>query len=286
MSVLSGKTAVVTGANSGVGRSATELICAAGAHVIMVCRSQSRGERAREEILRSQKDARLELEVADLVDLAQVRGLGERLSGRLDRVDLLINNAGVWRQSRETSPDGFEVSFATNHLSHFLLTHLLLPPLLEHQGRVINVSSEAHRRGDFRRSTIDSIARGEAWKNGIQAYGDSKMANILFTRGLVQRYGSRGLTAAAVHPGVLATRIWNQNSGPLSWLMRAAKPLLAKPSVGGQAVARLATHPRPEEVTGLYFKIEEEVEASAQAQDVDLANQLWDKSVEWTGMAT
>jgi len=283
---LGGQTAVVTGANSGVGRSATELIAGAGARVIMVCRSRERGEEARDALLRSQADAKLELEIADLVDLTQVRGLGERLAARLESVDILVNNAGVWRQRLETSPDGFEVTFATNHLAHFLLTDLLLERLLAGRGRVVNVSSEAHRRGDFRRADIEAVARGGAWKNGIQAYGDSKLANVLFTRGLVARTGPRGLTANAIHPGVLSTRIWNQNSGPISVMMRAMKWIMSKPDVGGRAVMHqvaAADLDQVTQVTGRYFKVEREVEPSAQALDDSLVDELWERSSGWVG---
>ena len=284
MSHVEGQIAIVTGANSGVGRSTTERLAAAGAHVTMVCRSRERGERASAQIRKEHPGASLVLEVADLVDQVQVRALGERLASVLDHVDILVNNAGVWRQHRETSPDGFEVTFATNHLGHFLLTHLLLDRLRAGRGRIVNVSSEAHRRGDFRRAEMEAVAQGDAWRNGIQAYGDSKLANVLFTTELVRRFGEEGISANAVHPGVLATRIWNQNSSPISLMMRVFKIFMAKPDVGGGAVLHLVEDPARDGVTGRYFKVEEEMEPASAARDEALARELWERSVGWTGV--
>ncbi|MCG8469861.1 MAG: SDR family NAD(P)-dependent oxidoreductase [Gemmatimonadetes bacterium] len=285
MADLTGQIAVVTGANSGVGRSATELLCRAGARVIMVCRSRERGQRALDEIQSGAPGASVRLEVADLVEQALVRRLGERLADELDRVDILVNNAGVWRHKRESSPDGFEVTFATNHLAHFLLAHLLLEHLRTGRGHIVNVSSEAHRQGDLRRAAIETIARGDAWASGLQAYSDSKLANVLFTTELARRYGDQGVTAVSLHPGVLSTRIWNQNSGPISLLMRLFKPLMSGPDVGGRAVLRLAEDPgRDREVSGTYYKVEKRVDTAPQAQDDELAKELWDLSAAWIGL--
>ncbi len=284
MPEFEGQTAIVTGANSGVGRSATELLAASGARVVMVCRSPERGERARDAIAGSGLPGGVELEITDLADLSQVRALADRLAARLDRLDILVNNAGVWSERRKFSPDGFELTFATNHLAHFLLTLRLLDALRAGRGRVINVSSEGHRRGKLRRASLEEIARGEAWGGGVQAYGDSKLANVLFTFELARRHGGEGITANALHPGVLATRIWNQSVGPISLLMRPMKLFMAKPAVGGKAVLRLAS-PDMDGVSGRYFEIEKEAEPQPQARDEALARELWELSERLVGLA-
>ncbi|MDE2661427.1 MAG: SDR family oxidoreductase [Gemmatimonadota bacterium] len=284
---LKGQVAVVTGANSGVGKSAAQLLSRAGADVTMVCRSRERGEPALADVRQAgaAAGADVRLELADLSLQADVRALADRLAARLPAIDILVNNAGVWLHRRQISSEGFEVTFATNHLGHFLLTHQLLEPLAAGRGRIVNVSSEAHRNGDLRRAALDAIVRGDAWKGGFQAYGDTKLANALFTFESERRWGARGITANAVHPGVLRTQIWRKNRSALGLLLNAAKGLMAKPEVGGRAVMQLVEDPARDKVTGRYFKVESEVAATAQAYDEDLARKLWDQSLEWTGIA-
>ncbi|MCZ0934759.1 MAG: SDR family NAD(P)-dependent oxidoreductase [Gemmatimonadetes bacterium] len=284
---LKGQVAVVTGANSGVGKSAADLLARVGADVTLVCRSRERGEPALSDARQAgaAAGAAVRLEIADLSLQADVRALADRLAARCPAIDILVNNAGVWLHRRQITPEGFEVTFATNHLGHFLLSHRLLAPLAAGRGRIVNVSSEAHRNGDLRRAALESIVRGDAWKGGFQAYGDTKLANALFTFESVRRWGAHGITANAVHPGVLRTQIWRKNRSALGLLLNAAKGLMAKPEVGGHAVMRLVADPARDEVTGRYFKVESEVAATAQAYDKDLARELWDRSLEWTGSA-
>ncbi len=275
--------AVVTGANSGVGRSAAELLAAAGASVVMVCRSEQRGRAALEEVSKQSPDPRVRLEVADLSSLGSLRELASRLAG-LGSVDVLVNNAGVYRARREMTEDGFEMTMGVNHLGHFALTHLLMEQLTEAGGRVISVSSDGHRSGDLKRAPLDDILTGRIPFKGLQAYADSKLANVLFAFELSRRMGRAGLTAAALHPGVLATRIWNQNLNPLSLMMRVFKPFMKRPSTGGKAVCRLAFGSEAADVDGRYFHVEEESKAVDQAYDQELAEKLWNESARLTGM--
>ncbi len=293
---LRGQVAVVTGANSGVGRSATEMLLRAGVHVTMICRSRDRGERALAELRDTAAAERyppggvhgesagscVALELADMSRLEDVRTTAERIAARVPAIDILVNNAGVAQARRVESPEGFELTFATNHLGHFLLTHLLLDQLEAGRGRIVNVSSRGHRHGDMRRAPLEDIARGRAWKGALQAYGDSKLANILFTTESVRRWGDRGITANAVHPGVLATDIWNKTPRVVRFLIRPFTWFMDKPDVGGAAVMNLVKDPARDDINGRYFSEQDEELPSVQARDEALARELWDHSLEWT----
>lgn len=309
---LSGQAAVVTGGNSGVGRSATEMLLRAGADVTMICRSRERGERALAEIRDAEmRDAgiasggagaeatgagggkpgrtsdtapqpEVTLEIADMSRQADVRAAAESIGARLPAIDILVNNAGISSARRTLSADAFELTFATNHIGHFLLTHLLLERLEAGRGRIVNVSSRGHRGGDLRRASLDDIARGRAWKGPLQAYADSKLANILFTFESVRRWGGLGITANAVHPGVLATDIWNKTPRIARLLIRPFTWFMDRPEVGGAAVMNLVAGPGGNGVSGSYFNVQREEKPSAQASDRILAHELWERSLEWT----
>ena len=280
---LTGRVAVVTGANSGVGKSATELLLAAGAAVTLVCRDRARGERALTELERTCPGGTATLELADLACPDAVRGLATRLNARLDRIDILVNNAGVSRERLYTTAEGFEWAFATNHLGHFLLTNLLLERLWD-GGRVVNVSSTAQRYGDLLRAPLDEIARGQAWKNVFQTYSDSKLANVLFTVESARRWQDRGVAVNAVHPGVLATNIWHNQRGALGVILRAIKVFMRNPDIGGHAVLAAIRRSEPGRVSGRYFELTAERRPHPQAEDRDLARDLWERSLAWTGL--
>jgi NAD(P)-dependent dehydrogenase (short-subunit alcohol dehydrogenase family) len=282
MTDLSGTVCVVTGANSGVGKSATTLLAARGASVHMICRNPRKGEAALAEIQRKAKSSAVFLHIADLSSLAAVRTVARELT-ELGRIDLLVNNAGVYRARREISEDGFEMTMAVNHLAHFLLTQLLFNRIAKASGQVINVSSEGHRSGDLRGAPLESIVRGEGRYSGMKAYSDSKLANVLFTVELARRHGGDGITTNAVHPGVLSTRIWNQNVDPLSLFIRLFKPFMGRPRRGGKAILRLASDPDLAGVTGKYFRVLLETMPGKMAHDRALASELWDLCASLTG---
>ena len=275
---------VVTGGNSGVGKSAARSLATRGAQVILLCRSRERGEAALDKLRRQTGNDLISLRLVDLAELDQVRAVGESLASELDHLDGLVNNAGVVRARREITSDGFERTMATNHLAHFLLTALLMRPLEAAGGRVVNVSSEAHRSGKLHRAPLEAILRGDIRYRGLQAYSDSKLANVLFSNELSRRAGGT-ITSNALHPGTLATRIWNQNRTPLSLLTVALKPLMGSPDIGGRATARLATDARLESVSGAYFNVEAPAEAAPAGRDPELARRLWQTSAELTGVA-
>ncbi len=273
----------MTGANSGVGRSVTELLLAAGAEVTLVCRDRARGERALAELEGSRSRAAATLELADLSSPTAVRGLASRLSDRLARIDILVNNAGLALDRLQTTAEGFEQTFATSHLGHFLLTNLLLDRL-HGGGRIVNVSSTAHRFGDLLRAPLEEIARGRAWRGGFPAYCDAKLANVLFTMESARRWQADGVAAAAVHPGVLATGIWSRHHGALGLLMRAVTIFMRDPDVGGNAVMAAIRRSADGAASGRYFHVAAERRPQPQAGNRDLARDLWERSLTWTGL--
>lgn len=269
--------AVVTGANSGVGFHTTRHLVEYGWQVVMVCRSEERGSEARASIVEEYPDARVDLRLHDLASLDDVVALSDHLRG-LPRLDALVNNAGVFMQSLEHTGDGFEKTLGVNHVAHMLLTLRLEDRLRRSGGRVVNVSSESHRGGRLRRAPIDDILRGRQPKySGLVAYSDSKLANVLFTREIVRRWGQDGAVSFALHPGVLSSRIWDNAKGLLRVFSFLMRPFMQDPEVGGRATAACVTDDGlAEDDNGAYLKKFEIVEASADARDDDLARELWE----------
>jgi NAD(P)-dependent dehydrogenase (short-subunit alcohol dehydrogenase family) len=205
----SGRTAIVTGANSGLGYATARELARRGAHTVLACRDESRGKAALDRIRHEVPDADVELAPLDLADLASVRSFAEAYSH--PGLDLLVNNAGVMALPHRTTADGFEMQFGTNHLGHFALTGLLLPKLLARPGaRVVSVSSGMHFIGNVDLGDLNSERKYRRWV----AYGRSKTANLLFTHALARRAqaAGTGLTAAAAHPGYAATNL--QSAAP------------------------------------------------------------------------
>jgi NAD(P)-dependent dehydrogenase (short-subunit alcohol dehydrogenase family) len=282
---LSGHVCVVTGANSGIGKETCRGLVRQGARVVMVCRSQDRGRTAQSDIEASARNGgTTDLHRADLADSSQVHDLGARLTEAYDRIDVLVNNAGIYNGTRETTIEGVEKTLAVNHLAPFLLTHLLRDRLeqtarAEGQARIVNVGSEAHRgaRIDF------NDLQGEDEYSGIQAYGQSKLANVLFTHELSRRLRDTGVLVNCVHPGIVATNIW-RGSDWLSRLARLFKWFYKSAEEGAQPVLHLAASPDLDGVTGQYFREMDRVNPSTAAFDEKAAARLWRASLELTGL--
>lgn len=213
---LSGRTAVVTGASAGLGLETARVLASRGARTVLACRNPEKAARAAEQIRWAHPSAELETVDLDLSSLASVREAAGELRSRCQRLDLLVNNAGVMNVPYERTEDGFELTLATNHLGHFALTGLVMERLLATRGsRVVTVSSEAHRRGVVRFDDLQS----EGGYRPSAAYGQSKLANLLFTYELDRRLraAGAGTSALAAHPGVVATDLFRTSS----WLERA-----------------------------------------------------------------
>ena len=282
MGLMSGKACLVTGATSGVGRETAVRLAALGAAVTLVARDEARGAAAAAEVRGLVPGARVDALAADLSSQAQVRRLAAEVAGRLGRLDVLVNNAGVISLGGRLTADGLEVTFATNHLAPFLLTSLLRG-LLERSApaRVVTVASAAHRQ--VRAVPWDDLAHGGQAAGG-QAYAVSKLANILFTAELARRLGGTGVTANCLHPGFVRTALGREVTGIPGAAVRLALRLRPGPAAGARTPVYLASSPAVAGVTGGYFVKCRPARPSALARDAGAAARLWALSAELTGV--
>jgi len=276
---LSGKTCVVTGASSGIGKAAAAALATMGARVVLVCRDAGRGEAARVEIAQRAASDSVDLLVADLSSQAEVRRLAGEIRGRYERIDVLLNNAGAVNVRRTTTVDGIETTLAVNHLAYFLLTDELLGVLRESApSRVVNVSSAAHVRA---RLDFDDL-QGEGRYGGMRAYGQSKLANVLFTFELARRLAGTRVTANCLHPGVVATGFGHNTPGAFNVLLTLIRPFLLDAERGAETSIYVAASPEVAGVTGEYFAKCRPARTSPVARDEAVAERLWQVSEELT----
>lgn len=291
---LTGRVAVVTGANSGLGYVTARELARKGARVVFGCRSETRGREAVERVRGEVPRGRVDLARLDLGDLASVREFAGRLP--YDRLDLLVNNAGLMAVPYGTTADGFETQFGVNHLGHFVLTGLLLPRLLAAPGaRIVTVSSMLHALANIDIRDLNSERGYRRWI----AYGRSKTANLLFTHELARRLAARGVgtVAAAAHPGYAATNL--QTAGPRAegrraaeWMMQAANRVFAQPAeAGALPTLYAATAPgvRPDSFTGPSFGMWRGAPVPSRRApwtvDDAVSRRLWQESARLTGVA-
>ena len=276
--MMKDKVCMVTGANTGIGKVTALRIAEMDARVIIVCRDQQKGEAALNDIKQQSGNANIELLLCDLSSQTQIRRLADEVKARHERLDVLVNNAGLYLPRRTTTEDGFETTFAVNHLAYFLLTNLLLEMIKKSApARIVNVSSGAHFYGKIE---FDNL-QGERQYGGVAAYNNSKLANVLFTRELARRLTGTQVTANCLHPGAVATQIFRRLPKPLIWVIKA---LTKSPEDGAETSIYLATSPAVEGVTGKYFDNKQEKYPSRLAQDDELARNLWQVSEELTGL--
>ncbi|HXM58019.1 MAG TPA: SDR family oxidoreductase [Candidatus Dormibacteraeota bacterium] len=275
---------LVTGATAGIGLVTAEGLARTGAHVILGARTRERGEAARERIARATGSDRLELVVADLAVQAEVRRMAEDVARAHDRLDVLVNNAGGIRSRREETPDGIEWTWAVNHLAPFLLTNLLTNLLkASAPARVVTVSSDAHSGA---RLDLDDPQFTRRRYATLAVYGQSKLANILFTAELARRLQGTGVTANCLHPGFVGSEFGSKAGGAFGWAWPLVKLFALSPERGARTSIYLATSPEVADVTGRYFVRSRPATPSRQAQDADLARRLWEVSERMTGLVT
>jgi len=270
---MNDQTVIVTGANSGVGLATVVELARQGATVVMACRSPERGEQALRQALERGGSSKVELMLCDLGSLDSIRAFASAFQARYPRLDVLINNAGVVSLKRQTTRDGFELQLGTNHLGPFLLTLLLRESLqAAPQGRVVNLSSDAHRVGSIRWEDPHLTRGYSVWR----AYAQSKLANILFTKGLAYRLRGTPLTANCVHPGAVATRLGvDRETGFGQTVTRLLKPFFLTPEQGADTSVYLATSDAVKGVSGEYFYRRAPGKLSARAEDREAIERLW-----------
>lgn len=266
---MNGKVVVVTGANGGIGRATAEQLARQGATVVMICRSRERGEAARQEIVTATGNGNVELQLCDLSLMSDVRKAAAEISKRHPKIDVLINNAGVFRPKRELTAEGFEVTFATNYLSHFLLTHLLLPQLeAAGKARVVNVATMTTGLS----TDLNDLQFERRKYSIIGAVGQTKLGLIALARELGPKLQGTGVTVNALHPGVVKTEILED----VPWLMRTLFHLISgSAEKGAETPVFLASSPDVEGVTGALFAKKKQQKISGQAADPAFCSELY-----------
>jgi retinol dehydrogenase 14 len=275
------KVCLITGATSGIGKATAMGLANMGASVVMVGRDRGRGEAAMAEIRESSPNASVDLMLADVSSQEQIRRLADEFKEAYPRLDVLINNAGVFLSKRLRTADGIEMTFAVNHLAYFLLTNLLLDMLkASAPSRIVNVSSGAQSNG-----TIDfDDLQGEKEYKGTKAYSQSKLANVLFTYELARRLQGSDVTANCLHPGAVRTNFGSGSSGIFGVMVRALRLFMISPEKGAETSIYLASSPEVEGVSGRYFVKKTEARLSDVSYDERVSRRLWEMSAELTNV--
>ncbi|XP_010882958.1 retinol dehydrogenase 12 isoform X1 [Esox lucius] len=283
---LRGKTVLVTGANTGIGKETCRDMARRGARVVMACRDLTRATRAAEEIRKATGNKKIVVRHLNLASMYSVRELAREFIASEDRLDILINNAGVMMCPKWLTEDGFETQLAVNHLGHFLLTNLLLEKLRSSSpSRVVNVSSIAHKGGKIQ---FDDLFFEKRPYNSLASYRQSKLANVLFSRELARRMKGTGVTSYCLHPGVIRTELSRHVE---SWfpMMRAilsapSMLLMKTPSQGAQTSIYCAVTPGLESKSGCYFSDCAVKELAPEGRDDVVAKRLWKESARLVGL--
>ncbi len=281
---LQDKVVIVTGATQGIGLETARALAARGARVLITARDAGKADRAVLELKGSTGNDRIDSVLVDFSSMDSMRRAADDVHGRIDRVDVLVNNAGAIYTERQQSKDGLELTFATNHLGYYLWTHLHLDLLRRApNARIVSVASDAHKAA---RNGVcfDDLERKNDYA-GFVVYGETKLMNILFTRELARRLAGTNITANSLHPGVIASGFGTNNTGLLGWATRNLSPLfLTTPQKGAATTIHLASSPDVAGVTGRYFAKCREASTTRHAQDDGAAARLWQLSAELTGV--
>lgn len=279
--LMKDKVVLITGGTAGIGEVTARSLAGMGATTVIVGRNPEKTAAVAQQIRSATGNERVNYKVADLSSQEQIRKLAEDFQRDYNRLDVLVNNAGAIFMKRELSVDGIEMTLALNHLSYFLLTHLLLDMLLASKpARVINVSSEGHRSTRLNFSNLQNEHGYTSWK----AYSQSKLANLYFTYGLAATLDESGVTANALHPGFVATNFGKSNGGIFRPLFGLIQVAAITPEEGAQTSIYLASSPQVEGVTGKYFIKNQTVPSSPTSYDMSAARKLWDYSLEMVNL--
>ena len=272
------KVCVVTGANTGIGRATADHLAREGATVVMICRSKERGEKARSEIAAASGNSKVELVIADLAEMKDVRRAAEEIKSRHSKIHVLMNNAAVFLPKRETTSDGLEKTFATNYLSHFLLTHLLLDQIkAAAPSRIINVATKTTGLS----LDVDDLQLEKRGYSIMKAVGPTKLALIMFTRELAKRLEGTGVTVNALHPGLVKTPLLDEVPAAMRFFFHLFS---TTPEKGARTPIYLATSNDVANTTGGLFANCKPVKIGGQAADDAVVKKLWDTSAKLAGI--
>jgi NAD(P)-dependent dehydrogenase (short-subunit alcohol dehydrogenase family) len=278
------KICIITGANSGIGKATASGLSEMGATVVMICRSKSRGEAARAEIMTKTENDNVDLLVADLSSQAAVRQAIQEFNDRYNQLHVLVNNAGLYRTARSDTVDGLEMTIAVNYLAPFLMTNLLLDTLRSSApARIVNVAGTYHRKATM---SFDDLMSEKDY-SGSKANNMSKLAMVLFTYELARKLDGTGVTANCLHPGVVATGLVEKDPDypRFSRMMyNLFKRVGSSPEEGARTSIYLASSPEVEGLTGKYFEKMKEKESSNESYNVVKAERLWEESLRLTGL--
>jgi NAD(P)-dependent dehydrogenase (short-subunit alcohol dehydrogenase family) len=269
------RTALVTGGTSGIGRSLAEALAAAGLAVGIVARDARRGEEARGAIAAASGNDRVELFAGDLADLSSVRRLAGSLAEAHRAIDVLVHCAAVYSPHHALTADGLETMFATNLAGPFLLTNLVLDQLRAGPARILILSAPSTVRLDF-----DDLQAERRFRS-LTAFGASKAADLLFTFELARRLEGSGVTANAIHPGLVRTNLMRDAPAPLRWVTRLAS---RSPAHAVESIVPIAVAPEYEGRTGRFYKAGREIDAPPYTRDPEVASRLWDVTASLTGL--
>jgi retinol dehydrogenase 12 len=279
---MKGKVCLITGATNGIGLETARALAKMGAKVVIVGRNPSKTEGVVAELKAQTGNDHIESILGDLSLMAHVRRIADEFKAKYDRLDVLVNNAGAIFTKKEMTSEGYEMTFALNHLSYFLLTNLLLDVLIDSApARIVNVSSDAHRFGGIQ---FDNL-QGEKKYRGMQIYSQSKLMNVLFTKELARRLEGTGVTANVLHPGLVGSGFGLNNSGFLNALFKLVRPFSITSEQGARSSIYLASSPEAANITGRYFNDKAQmVEPAAAANDRENQRRLWEISEQITGV--
>ncbi len=280
---LTGKTILITGATNGIGKVAALALATKGAQVVIVGRNPEKTKQVVQQIKSGSGNQAVDGLIADLSSMAQVRQLAHEFLGKYPRLHVLVNNAGAIFATRTLTVDGYERTLALNHLAYYLLANLLRDRLIASApARIINVSSRSHEgaRLDFR----DLHNEHHYGYGGYRAYGQSKLANLLFTYELARHLAGTGVTVNAVHPGSVATGFGENNPGPMRVSMRIFHQFSLTPVQGADTIIYLAASPEVEGITGKYWTNRTAVASSPESYDEAAQKRLWSVSAQLTGL--
>jgi len=272
------KTAIVTGANSGIGKETARALAGNGYRVVMICRNRDKAENARREIIDETGNDRIDILICDLSSMHQIKETAETIRETFPEIDRLVNNAGLLPDGeRKETGDGLELTFAVNHMAYFLLTKELMPILEKTpKSRIINVASDAHRYGGFDPNNLQ-LRTGY---NTSKAYGNSKLYNIMFTSQLAKEIDGKDITTYSLHPGVVNTNFAADSNSWFAKLFNLGRFFMRSPAKGAETSIYLCLEEEIEHLSGRYFRDKKPVKTVGAARSDENCRSLWELSEE------